>query len=205
MTSATAIAGYTTHAPQLVARYDAIPNEIWYAPVRHLLPTNPARVIDVGAGTGRDARWLAAMGHKVTAVEPVPAFVAAGQAQGGARWITDALPDLPHALALDERFDLILLSAVWQHLDAGERQAAAPVLRRLAATGATLLMALRHGPASTDRPVWPIDVDATAQLLAQAGFRETFRASAPSIQPANLAAGVRWTWLALAAQPEAPG
>ncbi len=204
MTSAAAIAGYTAHAAQLVARYDAIPNEIWYAPVRHLLPANPARVIDIGAGTGRDARWLAAMGHAVTAVEPVPAFVAAGQAQGGARWITDALPGLPHALALDDRFDLILLSAVWQHLDPGERQAAAPILRRLAAAGATLLMALRHGPASTGRPVWPVDVDATARLLAGAGFRETFRTSAPSIQPANLAAGVRWTWLALAAQPEAP-
>ena len=204
MTSATAIAGYTTHAAQLVARYDAIPNELWYAPVRHLLPATPARIIDIGAGTGRDARWLATMGHDVTAVEPVPAFAAAGQAQGSARWITDALPDLPHTLALNEKFDLILLSAVWQHLDAGERQAAAPVLRCLAATGAALLMALRHGPASTDRPVWPIDVDATARLLARSGFRETFRTSAPSIQPANLAAGVRWTWLALAAQPEAP-
>lgn len=204
MTSANAIAGYTAQAAQLVVRYDAIPNEIWYAPVRHLLPATPARVIDIGAGTGRDARWLATMGHAVTAVEPVPAFVAAGQAQDGARWITDALPALPQALALDEHFDLIILSAVWQHLDARERQAAAPVLRRLAAAGATLLMALRHGPASTDRPVWPIDVDDTAQLLAGAGFRETFRTSARSILPANLAAGVHWTWLALVAQPEAP-
>lgn len=204
MTSATAIAGYAAHAADLIPRYDALPVEAWYAPVRHLIPARPARVLDIGAGTGRDARWFAAMGHQVTAAEPVPAFVATGQAQGGARWITDALPGLPQTLALGESFDLVTLSAVWQHLDPAERLQAAPTLRRLAAPGATLLMALRHGPPSPDRPVWPIDPDATAVLLAGTGFRESFRIAAPSIQAGNLAAGVHWTWLALTADPKAP-
>ncbi|MBN8632142.1 MAG: class I SAM-dependent methyltransferase [Rhodobacterales bacterium] len=204
MGSATAIAAYAAHAPRLIARYDAISSEAWYAPVRHLLPTQPSRVIDIGAGTGRDARWFAAMGHQVTAVEPVPAFIAAGQRPEGPRWVEDALPDLRRTLALNESFDLLTLSAVWQHLGPDERRIAAANLRRLAAPGAMLLMALRHGPASEDRPVWPIDPDATALLLAEPGFAESFRIAAPSIQPENLAAGVHWTWLALTAQPEAP-
>jgi hypothetical protein len=35
-----------------------------------LLPAAAALVLDVGDGTGRDAIWLAGLGHDVVAVEP---------------------------------------------------------------------------------------------------------------------------------------
>jgi SAM-dependent methyltransferase len=196
--SAAAIAGYAARAEALTARYNAISTDAWYAPVRHLIPTRPSRVIDIGAGTGRDAIWLADMGHHVTAVEPVAAFVeAARRRDTRIGWIVDALPTLPQVIAENRRFDLITLSAVWQHLDEAERKAAGPVLRFLAAPGATLILALRHGPASEGRPVNPIDVAATEALFATQGFSTVFRRDVASIQPQNLAAGVTWTWLAL--------
>jgi protein-L-isoaspartate O-methyltransferase len=34
------------------------------------LPAPPARVLDVGAGSGRDAAWLTSLGLEVVAVEP---------------------------------------------------------------------------------------------------------------------------------------
>lgn len=195
--SSAAIAGYTMHAEELIPRYDAIPSEIWYAPVRRLIPSMPVRVIDIGAGTGCDARWFAAMGHQVTAVEPVPAFVAAGQSKGAERWVTDTLPHLHQTLTLNERFDLLILSGVWQHLNSFERLLAAPNIHRLAAPNSTILMALRHGPGPTDRPVWPIDPDATVALFAELGCTETIRVHTPSIQAENRATGVHWTWIAL--------
>lgn len=198
--SAAALAAYVDHAERLIDRYDAIPCDTWYAPVRHLFPEYPCRVIDIGAGTGRDARWFATMGHTVTAVEPVPAFVAHGQSLGNHRWIRDSLPELPRTLALGETFDLLTLSAVWQHLDKDERKVAAAAIRQLAAPGATILMALRHGPATEGRPVWPIDPDETAGLFIALGCIEIFRAAVPSIQSANILAGVDWTWMAFSNQ-----
>ena len=40
--------------------------------LRSRLPTAPARIADVGGGTGVHARWLAADGHEVWVVDPVP-------------------------------------------------------------------------------------------------------------------------------------
>ncbi len=45
--------------------------------VLHLIPTAPSRVLDVGAGMGRDTAALAALGHSVVAVEPVDELRAA--------------------------------------------------------------------------------------------------------------------------------
>lgn len=43
--------------------------------LRRLLPPSPARVLDVGGGTGVHARWLAADGHQVRLVDPMPLHV----------------------------------------------------------------------------------------------------------------------------------
>ena len=42
--SAIAIAIYEERSAQLAARYDAIPNDTLYAPVRHLIPTHACRI-----------------------------------------------------------------------------------------------------------------------------------------------------------------
>lgn len=43
--------------------------------LRRLLPPGPARVLDVGGGAGVHARWLAADGHRVRLVDPMPFHV----------------------------------------------------------------------------------------------------------------------------------
>jgi Methyltransferase domain len=50
-----------------------------------------------GAGTGRDAAWLAARGYEVVAVEPSDAMRAEAvrlHPQAPIRWVADALPGL---------------------------------------------------------------------------------------------------------------
>src|SRR5689334_22040717 len=64
--------GYGETAAKLVEPYETIAFEDVHADVLHLFPGAPCRVIDVGAGTGRDAAALARRGHDVTAVEPTP-------------------------------------------------------------------------------------------------------------------------------------
>ena len=54
-------------------RYESVAAETVHGGLVDLLPIAPALVLDVGAGTGRDAAWLASRGLEVVAVEPSPA------------------------------------------------------------------------------------------------------------------------------------
>jgi protein-L-isoaspartate O-methyltransferase len=66
--------GYAEAADELVERYESISFADCHRPVLHLIPRLPGRILDIGAGTGRDAAALAEMGHTVLAVEPTAAF-----------------------------------------------------------------------------------------------------------------------------------
>ena len=66
--------GYADEAEALVKQYESIAFADIHSKVLHLIPTTAARVLDIGAGTGRDAAGFAAMGHHVVAVEPTEAL-----------------------------------------------------------------------------------------------------------------------------------
>lgn len=170
-----------------------------FAPVADLLPRAPARVLDIGAGTGRDAAWFAAQGHRVTAVEPVDALREAGvalHAGAGVRFLADALPDAPHVRALGETFDLITLIGVWQHVAPKDRAATIATLAGLMARDGLLVMSLRHGIASPNRPVFAAPPDEAIAFGAVSGITLIHREDAESVQAVNRANGVTWTWLA---------
>ena len=163
------------------------------------MPTRPARVADVGAGTGRDAAWLADRGHRVLAIEPVAALREPGRALHRCErivWLNDRLPELARVPA-GEVFDLVLLCAVWQHLGDAARSRAMPRLAELTAPGGMAILSLRHGPDAVGRRVHPIDPDVTIAQARRAGFDVVRRVDADSVQAENRANGVRWTWLAL--------
>lgn len=190
----TVLAGYEADGQDLVDRFEAIDPAGLYAPVAQFIPAARARIADIGAGTGRDAAWLAGLGHAVVAVEPVAALREAGRAlHPELAWIDDRLPKLSGLRG--ERFDRLLLSGVWQHLDDRARAEAMPALADLLARNGVLVMSLRHGPGAPLRPIWPVDVQATVALARDAGLRLVHRAEAASVQAGNQAAGVTWTWV----------
>lgn len=193
------LAGYAAAAtPDLIARYEAFDIAALYAPVLDLLPRQPVRVADIGAGTGRDAAWFARQGHAVLAVEPVRELREPGRAlhdADGVAWLDDRLPDLAH-LRADAQFGLVTLIGVWQHVEGDDRRTAMARLGSIVAPDGLLVMYLRHGPASSpDRRVVPISVDETIASAERAAMTLVRRAEAESIQPANRAQGVTWTWL----------
>lgn len=57
--------GYTESADFLIARYESVSFTEKYESVLHLMPEKASDVLDIGAGTGVDAAWLAAAGHRV--------------------------------------------------------------------------------------------------------------------------------------------
>lgn len=204
--SAAALEGYAADAATLIPLFEAISPAELYAPVAHLLPEAPSRIADVGAGTGRDAAWFAARGHGVLAVEPVAALREAGAALHPSprlEWLDDRLPDLQVVLARGETFDRVLLTGVWQHVRPQDRPAAMAALARLVAPRGLLIMSVRRGPGAPTRPVHRAPPDEAVRLAQDEGLVLVHRRGTPSLQAANRAAGVTWTWLAF--QPKGAG
>lgn len=186
--------GYAEAAPHLIATRLAF-DEV-HAPILHLLPEAPARILDVGCGAGHDAAALARMGHTVTAVEPTPELLAGAADLYGhlpVRWIADGLPDLA---TVSGAFDMVLASAVWMHLNKGERAEAMARTAGLLAHGGVLAISLRHGPVPVGRRMFEVTAAETIALAAREGLTTLLKASRESVQPANRAAGVTWTVLA---------
>ena len=125
----------------------------------HLIPAVPGRVLDIGSGTGRDAAWFAGRGHSVVAVEPTDAMRLPAMALHPSPridWLNDSLPDLAALQARGETFDLVMLTAVWMHLDEAQRRQAMPNLAALLRPGGTIIMKIRHGPVPPGRRMFEV-------------------------------------------------
>jgi SAM-dependent methyltransferase len=134
--------GYADEAEELFRRYEAIPAADTHRAVLHLLPKAPSRILDIGSGTGRDAAWFAAQGHRVVAVEPTDALRLRAMALHPSpriEWLNDSLPDLAR-LRPRGRFDLVMLTAVWMHLDGPQRRRAMPNFASLVRSGGAVIM-----------------------------------------------------------------
>lgn len=194
-----AISGYHGQAALLAQRYDDPALLKIYDPIRALLPEvrDERLALDVGAGAGRDAGWLADQGYNVVAVEPAAAMREEGlRRHGGSaiRWLDDRLPALPAVHGLGLSFDLILLSAVWQHVAPADRPRAFRKLVTLMKPGALLLISLRYGPVPPDRPMFDVSLGEIEGLARLHGL-ELIRA-VPS-DDGQGRGDVRWTQVVL--------
>jgi SAM-dependent methyltransferase len=162
----------------------------------HLIPREPCRVLDIGAGTGRDAAGFAAMGHRVVTVEPTEEMrrgAIALHPNPLIEWLDDSLPDLARVRARGEQFDVVMLTAVWMHLDAQQRRQAMPNVAALVRNGGVLIMTLRHGPVPPGRRMFEVSGEETIGLAEPLGLGCVLNrpAEASLRQP-----GVSWTRLA---------
>ena len=143
------VSWYDTNAHRLIPVYEAVPATGTRDWLTDLLPAPPALVVDIGAGTGRDAGTFAARGYDVIAVEPSLGMrTEAGRLHPSARiqWIADSLPSLTAAARLGIAADVVSLNAVWQHVAPLDRPRAFRKLVGLLRSGGLLVLTLRHGP-----------------------------------------------------------
>lgn len=140
---------YADEAPELLKRYESTSFADAQAPILQLIPPAPGRALDIGAGTGRDAAGLAVLGYSIVAVEPTEELRRGAMLLHPSpmiEWLDDSLPDLAVVRARKEDFDLVMLTAVWMHLDEAQRQRAMPNVSALVREGGIVIMSLRHGP-----------------------------------------------------------
>mgnify|MGYP006422547305 CR=1 FL=1 len=158
---------YDRRPSDFLTRYESVAaNEIhesWLS----LLPTTRLLVLDVGAGSGRDAAWFAEQGHEVVAVEPADALRQGAQdlhPSPRIQWLDDRLPGLNAVHDLDYRFDLILLNGVWMHVPPSRRKRAFRKLTTLLKPGGHLVFGLRSVPPDDERTTYETSVSALRDL-----------------------------------------
>jgi SAM-dependent methyltransferase len=193
--------GYADEAEELFRRYESIPAADAHRAVLHLIPAAPGSIVDIGAGTGRDAAWFASLGHRVVAVEPTDAMRIPAMALHPSpriEWLNDSLPDLTQLLARGEQFDVVMLSAVWMHLDTRQRRQAMPNLAALMRTGGVMIMHIRHGPVPPGRRMFEVPAEETIEQARIQGLRPVVNVRDESRQEQNRIADVTWTTLAFA-------
>jgi len=191
--------GYAEEAEELFRVYESFPAADAHRAVLHLIPTSPCRILDIGSGTGRDAAWFASMGHRVVAVEPTDAMRLPAMALHPSpqiEWLNDSLPDLPLLCTRGEQFDLVMLTAVWMHLDQEQRRRAMPNLAALVRPGGAVIMMIRHGPVPAGRRMFEISPEETIELAQMHGLHPVLNLRTESRQESNRLAGITWTNLA---------
>jgi SAM-dependent methyltransferase len=199
MTGASGTEGYAAEAPALLLQYESLAFaevQRWSLP---LIPATPRRIIEIGAGTGRDAAGFAALGHSVVAVEPTSELrIRAAELHPSAaiEWVDDSLPDLAAIMARGETFDIVMMTAVWMHLDEGQRRRAMPNIATLMRPGGLAFMTLRHGPIPSGRRMFEVTADETIALAQQAGLDAVLNTHAA--EGLQKRPGVSWTRLAFA-------
>ena len=171
------VASYDVEARTLVPDYERLLFEKVHAAVLDRLPESTGCILDVGAGSGRDAAWFAAKGHKVVAVEPSVEMRTAGKERHKSpniRWMADALPALDKVLRSKLTFDLIWLSAVWMHVPPNQRARALRKMVSVMSPGGSMMLSLRQGPPPPGRPMAPVTA-AEVEMLARRYGLQTIR------------------------------
>jgi len=184
---------YNTNAAELAQQYlsksfDEV-HQSWHQLLPNILENPSARILDIGAGSGRDAKYIAQMavnkhGDKndtqVIAVEPANLLAELGARQTAGldvKWITDSLPALSAITKQEVSFDLILLSAVWMHIPVSDRARSIRKLANLLKPGGKLVISLRHSASTEEaeqerkeRKMHTVCADELKQLATDVGL-----------------------------------
>ena len=192
----TAIDWYDAHADEVAPIYEHILPQRVHAWLVPFLPKPPAQVLDVGGGTGRDCRWFHKQGYSVVCVEPSRSM----RNEASKRFRSEGLvmvprdSRLPDLDGLHSRHDLILLSAVWQHIDPAVRPAAFARMMALLSDSGTLAMTLRHGPMPSGRGMFETSAEELKAMAADHDAELVYEAGDADLQ---LRDGVWWTLAAV--------
>ena len=208
----TALQWYEQNARTAAQGYESLAFKRVHEWVLDLLPHNQSsdrdnqalrrtrlRVLDIGAGSGRDALWFAQHGYQVTAVEPCEALRLEARKLHShnpdfrnIQWINDQLPDL-RSVQGEGLYDVIWLSAVWMHLEPSSHAVAFERLVQLMKPEALMMFSLRH-PADPARGMYEVTLDSIERLAKQ---NTVLMARYQSDVPDERRAEVRWDHVAL--------
>ncbi|SCG65466.1 Methyltransferase domain-containing protein [Micromonospora siamensis] len=126
-------------------RYASAPELVWTAEpnrfvVREVTGLTPGRAVDLAAGEGRNAVWLARQGWQVTAVDFSPVAVERGRdlARGSGVTVDWQVADVTRYAPPADSFDLVLIA--YLHLPAADLATVLSHARAAVRPGGTVLV-----------------------------------------------------------------
>lgn len=120
--------------------------------VGHLFPPAPCPVLDIGAGTGRDAAGFVAAAGRIVAVEPSAASCVTALELHSLpliEWVDDGSPELAQIARRRKAFDLVLLRPFG--CISMQARRVMPVASAPVAPGETMVPTQRRGPLPAQR------------------------------------------------------
>jgi len=170
--------GYERFIPLFIASSQALEFNVVCKDVVNFLPLKNSNVLDLGAGSGQNSAALDRLGFNVTAIEPMTEFLNAAMntyKSTSITWLHDSLPNLACLDAHKEKFDFVLIEAVWHHLTEAEREKAASKISTVIKVNGRCAISLRNGPSGIGTRIFPTDSSDTINLFESYGFKCIFR------------------------------
>ena len=190
---------YSKKAQHYYDLYNSVDAESVHSDWKAFLQKSKAgTALDVGAGSGRDANWLAEQGWNVTAAEPADELrnLAQANSHNSVTWCNASLPALTALPQTPKTYDLILLSAVWMHLPEAERPPALKRLAELLSENGIVVITLRHGPPRDESEMFEVTMNEVEEL-AKANNLKLFNGSSEYTEDALNRKSVKWETLVI--------
>lgn len=160
------ISFYNDNAEDLAEMYNSVNTEDVHSHIVSLVPKS-SKVLDIGCGSGRDAYYFASKGHSVVAVDPAVKILETAKEKYSHHnlvFLDDKLPDLEK---IKGKYDVVIMSAVWMHIEKKDRLKAAKRVTNLLNPQGIAVISLRHGAFKDNRKEIPVSVDEIENILSK--------------------------------------
>ena len=109
-------------------------------------------ILDIGCGSGDDAALMANLGHSVVGIEPsdLRKIAIRDHSHDNVQYRKGQLPALD-TLEPNEKFDLVMMSAVWQYIDPAERVASLVSIAQHLNPGGSLYLTYASPPSRVNQ------------------------------------------------------
>ena len=168
---------YDNKADDLSASYDALQTPQVLGEFCKLMESRKDKpnlhALDIGCGSGRDAKWMAGQGMKVTAVDGSKNMLKNARknhADKNIEYLHDLAPNFNKLAARGEKFDVILMSAFIFHFDKKDRQTIYDNLLKLAAENCLIYMTVRTPIKGEARDMYKVSAKEIKSFAKANGF-----------------------------------
>jgi len=168
---------YDQNSESLGQRYELSSFEEIHKSILHFLSPPPKRILDIGAGSGRDAAWFSNYGYQVTAIDPSIKLIEFAKHAHREKidWKIDRLPKL-HTVRKNI-FDIVFVNAVFMHLNKKEIEQSLQIIHNLLSNEGLLIVSIKSEKLKDTFLFFDVDITHFTNCCLSLGLKILFQTS----------------------------